>query len=336
MENKMMVRRLGGLLLLVCTAWISTARADEGANEKMWQAILEGTHADVTATLDQGANVNAVRKSGMTPLMWAAQDGDLELVKMLLAKGANHALSHASGGCTALGFAAEHLQLEVVKTLIGHGAAVEKAGMLVTPLMKVSRIDVSKDPKPEETRQKIGEMTQLLIDNGADVTARNDKGMNPLMLAAKAGNLNVVAKILDKVPGIVNEVDKYHNTALMLSARYGKAKVAELLLAKGAEITRQHTCGCTALLIAAENGHLPIVKMLLDKGSDINAKNNDGMTALMFAASKGHRDVVQELLSRNARINEMNNEGKTARTLAVEGKHDEVEEMLHASGGRCS
>ncbi|MBF0417180.1 MAG: ankyrin repeat domain-containing protein [Magnetococcales bacterium] len=336
MDRKKMVRCSGRLLVLLCTAWISLAVADEGANEKMWQAILDGTHAQVMATLENGANVNAVRKSGMTPLMWVAQDGDLELVKMLLAKGANHALSHPSGGCTALGFAAEHLHLEVVQALIAAGAKVEKPSMTVTPLMKVSRLDANKDQKPEEIRKKIGDMAQLLIDNGADLSARNDKNMTALMMAAKAGNANVVEKILAKAPGLVNEVDKFHNTALMLAAKSGQEKVAELLLAKGAEITRQHECGCTALLIAAENGHLSIVKMLLDKGSDINAKNNDGMTALMFAASKGYMAVVQELLARNARINELNNEGKTARTLAVESKHEDVEDLLHASGGRCS
>ena len=57
--------------------------------EELWAATRAGDVARVTAALDKGADVNAKTRYGATALSYAADRGNLELVKLLIARGAN-------------------------------------------------------------------------------------------------------------------------------------------------------------------------------------------------------------------------------------------------------
>ena len=57
--------------------------------EELWAATRAGDAARVTAALDKGADVNAKTRYGATALSYAADRGNLELVKLLIARGAN-------------------------------------------------------------------------------------------------------------------------------------------------------------------------------------------------------------------------------------------------------
>ena len=71
----------------------------------MW-ASEEG-HLDVVqALLTKGADVNAKTfENGMTPLMWASEEGHLDVVQVLITKGADVNAKEIEGGGTALGLA---------------------------------------------------------------------------------------------------------------------------------------------------------------------------------------------------------------------------------------
>uniref|UniRef100_A0A8D2PDY8 K Homology domain-containing protein n=1 Tax=Zosterops lateralis melanops TaxID=1220523 RepID=A0A8D2PDY8_ZOSLA len=146
-----------------------------------------------------------------TPLMEAAQEGHLELVKYLLAAGANVHATTATGD-TALTYACENGHTDVADVLLQAGADLEhesEGGR--TPLMKAARA---------------GHLctVQFLISKGANVnraTANNDHtvvslacagvtelylewgmlhqrdGSTMLIEAAKGGHTNVVSYLLD-------------------------------------------------------------------------------------------------------------------------------------------
>lgn len=86
-------------------------------------SAIAGNHYAVAAKLvEAGANVNAVQADGFTPLMGAAQNGNLQMVELLLAHGADknarvdkHATQFAD--LTALDFAKQANAAEIVTLL---------------------------------------------------------------------------------------------------------------------------------------------------------------------------------------------------------------------------
>ena len=65
------------------------AQGSQAANESLWEAARAGDTARITAALAQGADVNAKSRYDVTPLIFAAGNGRLEAVKLLLARGAD-------------------------------------------------------------------------------------------------------------------------------------------------------------------------------------------------------------------------------------------------------
>ncbi len=64
-------------------------QAPSALAEELWAAARAGEAARVTAALDKGADVNAKTRYGATALTFAADKGHVELVKLLIARGAD-------------------------------------------------------------------------------------------------------------------------------------------------------------------------------------------------------------------------------------------------------
>jgi len=86
-------------------------------------AAADGNIEVVKQLLAAGANVNAKNKWGGTPLHWAARGGHKEIVELLIAKGANVNAKNDEDG-TPLHLAADRGHTEVVELLITKGADV--------------------------------------------------------------------------------------------------------------------------------------------------------------------------------------------------------------------
>lgn len=87
-------------------------------NDKFWEAVRKGDLAATTALLDQGADVNAKFRYGTTALFKAAERGHVEIVKLLLARGADATVKDTFYGATAMTWALDSDHLEVVDVLL--------------------------------------------------------------------------------------------------------------------------------------------------------------------------------------------------------------------------
>ncbi|ESU40396.1 Ankyrin repeat protein, partial [Giardia duodenalis] len=107
----------------------------------------------------------------------------------------------------------------------------------------------------------------------ADKDKKNSDGGTALMVAARAGRVEVVE--------FLDPTDKNGVTALMRAAEKGAVEDVALLIQCGTN--KQDNYGYTALMYAAENGHTERVKLLAEQESGTQAK--DSRTALVDAVT---------------------------------------------------
>ncbi|MDB4808156.1 ankyrin repeat domain-containing protein [Verrucomicrobia bacterium] len=97
---------------------------------------------------------------------------------------------------------------------------------------------------------------------------------------------------------------------LHYAAMFGRKEIAELLIAKGADVNAKDEAGRTPLYEAAWQGRGEIAELLIAKGADVNAKNEDGKTPLDSAIPR-KRPGIAGLLRKHG--------GKTAKELEAAG-----------------
>jgi ankyrin repeat protein len=135
---------------------------------------------------------------------------------------------------------------------------------------------------------------------------------------------------------------------LWYAADHGHKEVAELLIAKGADVNARDDVGRTPLHIAAIYGYKEIAELLIAKGADVNAKIEGGGTPLHIAAHLGHKEVAELLIAKgadvNAKIEGGNAKWETPLDLAEEVDEDdspedkavkkEIANLLRKHGGK--
>jgi ankyrin repeat protein len=139
------------------------------------------------------------------------------------------------------------------------------------------------------------------------------------------GRYNTCRQLLDTsgFKRILNEPDQLGQTPLHLCCQNGHTRVVELLLHKGAQLTKSFD-GNTPLHEAAANGHVSTMHTILQAHAHlINAINRLGMTPLHCASSAGHVECVDLLLTKAAEFL-INADGETFLDLAIMAKQKEV------------
>ena len=138
---------------------------------------------------------------------------------------------------------------------------------------------------------------------------------------------NIKLKIIEALLGQDDNVnDEKNKTLLMIASESGQKKVAEFLIANGADVNDSSwPTDYTALMFASKNGHKEVVELLIKSGADVNAKDDHGTTALMWAADFGQKEVVELLIKSGADVNAKDNGGKTVMMLT---SSDEMKKVI--------
>ncbi|KAL9623717.1 MAG: hypothetical protein Q9160_001947 [Pyrenula sp. 1 TL-2023] len=129
---------------------------------------------------------------------------------------------------------------------------------------------------------------------------------NLLHIALRYGLSSVVRSCLEiidngNLEAGVNEVNGDSEAALILALRAGHLDIVKSLLLRGdINVNVRSSYGATPLLIAIKECFYSILTLLLSRTYiDVNARDKEGTTPLMCAVQAGSLDVVKALLSRH-------------------------------------
>jgi ankyrin repeat protein len=129
-------------------------------------------------------------------------------------------------------------------------------------------------------------------------------------------------------------MDAFGEMPLHCAARAGREDVAEVLLAKGADINARAGMGWTALHLAVANNRKAMLDVLLAHGAKVNISEGVfGDTPLHVAAEGGYANMVELLLAKDADINAVNRLHQTPLSIAVFRGHKDVADRLRQHGG---
>jgi uncharacterized protein len=172
-------------------------------------------------------------------------------------------------------------------------------------------------------RQK--EIVNLLVARGATLT---------LFEACAAGELERTERLM---AGDRSQVDAFSAdgwTPLHLAAYFGHTKIAEMLLAHGADGTARsrNSTGNTPLHAALAGNHKLVVGLLMGQGADVNAADAAGWRPLHLAAANNNIDAINALIAQGADVHAPNGEGQTPLSLAQERNHREAAALLRRYG----
>ena len=156
--------------------------------------------------------------------------------------------------------------------------------------------------------------------------------------SAKDGNIEAVKQHLAAGADVNAGRSDGGGTPLHFAAGWGHKEIAELLIAKGADVNAKSEGldmdGWTPLHCAAVFGKNEVVELLIAEGADINAKNRGGVTPLYDAAFKGHKEIAELLIAKGADVNAKNENGYTPLDFAK--RHPEIAELLRKHGGKTA
>ena len=122
--------------------------------------------------------------------------------------------------------------------------------------------------------------------------------MSELNNACKNGNINEIKRLLDNGAD-VNAKDDDGYTPLISASAGGFVETAKFLLENGADMNAEDKYGWTSLMYASQNRHINMLKFLIENGADVNHKSIDGRDTALKVAYCEENDDILNLLREN-------------------------------------
>jgi ankyrin repeat protein len=338
-------------LLIDRGADVNAREGVRGQTALMW-AVLENHPAVVSLLLSRGADINTqttvvipdgttgtpqgtsgdigahgpgiyrpravpTPSGAMSALLFAARDGNKEMVRLLLDARADINLP-AANGTPPITVAITNNHISLAMYLLERGADPNLADNFYkrTPLyaaIEMRNMDFTREsPPPVADPADPMDLIQALLDRGA----------NP--------NVQVnTTPVRGFMQGSANWANFDGQTPFIRAALAGDIALMRLLLDHGADPMMTTYDGATALMAAAgvnwvvsqtfsrsDAEYLEAAKLCIEKGNDINATNSQGFTAMHGAANRGFDAMIRLLAENGAKLTEKDKQGRTPMTFA--------------------
>jgi ankyrin repeat protein len=298
-------------------------------------AVASGNDATVQLLLRKRPQLNYRCES--SPLYWAAQKGNLDLVKTLVAAGAD--VNHRSslwqtplmGACRGRGEAKwkgveeamESRHLEVARYLIQSGADVNQHDHHNGDALQTA-VDATAAGNVEGNNI---DLVTLLLEAGADVNHTGGGHRSAMQAAVSLGNMAAAHALLDRGVEVNDEI-------FLIAVKERRKSIIQRLLSTGVNANAKNEHGTALSLAILADDQETTDALLRDPTIDINAVagNRGDITALSQAIAKNSFVLVQRLLELGANVQAPSSDANTCLLHAVRSGDRNIIELLLASG----
>ncbi len=286
------------------------------------QAVQANANRITQYLLEQGIDPNRLDSQLLSPLHYAVQQNNPDILAALLAAGT--AVDIRSGGelgATPLMWACAQPDANVARVLVNNGA-------------DLNAIDLQGDPVINwAAYYGHPEVLKLLVEKGVDVSVHSKHG-DAADVLLRLWHPDTLLEIFRKTeiyqaPGIeteavfeqtthqdlltlgellqggyaVNRRDGFGNGLIHHAASLGRADLLELLLKYDADIDLLNRVGQSALCLAAKNGKSTLIKQLLTAGAKANATDTlYALSALIGGVVGRDTSIVKTLIAAGAQL----------------------------------
>jgi len=279
----------------------------------VWGLLKKGD--DSARNFFQGEiDINAVDPDGKTPLFYAVEKKDVDLVSFFLSHGANPNVINNEGQ-TPLGLCIKNNDSKTAKILAENGADIHKT---IPSAENASAVIITLETNP---------IIFTAILNPTTINSTDTTGKTILHKATILGNMKAVTEILTVTTSstaLINKKDNDGKNAVdyaleRADSRTHIAIAEQLILAGGycdnpvftyfgpavrsANYNIRRNEGLAPIHYAVMDNHTGLVIFLLEKKIDLNIKTTSGATALHEAVRIGNIDIISMLVNSGADVN---------------------------------
>lgn len=279
---------------VICSRGANVDKSGGWNNSTALMKAVEGGHVDVVrAILKYSPDVNIRNQFGMTALMLAAENGQKEIVEIILANDGIKGINYTNNDSyTALSLAAATGHSEIVRIL----TALPEISIASVTVFGMNAFMLAAESGSIPT-------LEILKEKGIDVDAINKFGLSALMLACQheKGYLKVVQYLCEKAGARVSFTSN-NNSALSVACACGNWKIVNYLI--GLDSSTEVSLfkdNFSALMAACSKGDTRIVSLLIEHvslKSLCRVDDHNGDSCLMVACQNGHIDVIVILIDK--------------------------------------
>ncbi|GFR22359.1 hypothetical protein TNCT_213892 [Trichonephila clavata] len=302
-------------------------------------AAVKGHTSVVKLLLENGANAKVTDNKNRNSFEMAVANGNAEVVKILLQEKNFHINDKGNDGFSLLHIAAQEGNLNIIKYLIDRGADVNSQNDAGSKPIHIAAREGHKDIVElflncKSLNNYLGafdqslvhyatmgsqlEILKLLIDLKFDVNASDRNDLKPVHIAVSSNDKNILLILLQH--GAYYDAVYDGLTPLQLALYHNHVScVQRLILIKE--------------LFDAVKHNFSEVENCIRKGVILNVKNSENITPLHYVCWKGYEGIVNLLLENKADPNVIGKGGSTPLHYAAKFNHFAIVKQLLLNGG---
>ena len=293
----------------------TSASEDNKELNQLHSAERDSDVTEMKSTLPRGFSVDCRNTTGRTPLMNAALNGNVQVVKSIIKREADPSLMDNRGWNT-LHYAAQGGNTDIISLIHTHLPDIDSITREGdTPLMLAALNGKLRAVK-------------WFLEKGATVACEEKRGWNTLHHAAEGGDTDIISLIHTHLPEIDSKT-REGDTPLMLAALCGKLHAVKWFLEKGATVACENNVGWNTLHCAAQGGVTDIISLIHTHLPNIESKTGNGYTPLMVAAWRGELLAVKWFLEKGATVACKDSRGWNTLHHAARGGDTDIISLIH-------